>query len=946
VSVAAESRGTSRVWLPAALDRRFEAIVFDWDGTAVPDRKADASRLRGLVEELCALGLELGVVTGTHVANVDGQLAARPAGPGRLYLCVNRGSEVFLAEQDGVRLVHRREATPEEDAALDAAAEATAEALSRRGLRAAIVSQRLNRRKIDLIPEREWEDPPKARIAELLEAVEERLRSVGLSGLREAVELARGAALAAGLADPRVTSDAKHVEIGLTDKTDSARWLLGELARRGIGPGLVLVAGDEFGQLGGLPGSDSLLLVPESTRTTAVSVGVEPTGSPAGVIALGGGPEQFLALLEDQLERRRRGDVPELDGDPAWTLAVEGLDPRLERVHESLLTLADGRLGTRGAPLLAHPDAEPGVLANVYVGSGAETELARCPNWAALRGQLPAEPPLSRQLDLRAGLLRQEGAVEALQLSSLARSGTVAMRVRGDGRRLPPSGRSLREENGIKAAFADERRNGAFERIGAYGESEPGARAALQAAEEVGFETLLGEHREAWSNRWEMADVVIEGDPELQLAVRFALFHLMASVADEGEAPVGARALSGSAYRGHVFWDSDVFVLPFLAATHPASARAMLEYRIRRLPAARDAATRLGRAGARFPWESAADGFDVTPTHAHLPTGEIARIRTGELEEHIVADVAWAAACYLDWTGDEAFASGPGRELLVETARYWASRVRYDRQGRAHILGVIGPDEYHEPVDDNAFTNVMARWNLKRAGAVTDSEIERRAWLELADALVDGYDAMSGLYEQFAGFFRLEPLVIAELAPRRPIAADLLLGHERTAGAQVLKQADVLMLHHLVPEEVAPRSFLPNLDFYEPRTAHGSSLSPAVHAGLLARAGRFRDALRALRIAASIDLDDLTDSTASGLHLATMGGLWQALVFGFAGVRPRGDALVVDPRLPPEWAALELRIRFRGLPLRLRIDREGVELDAPPALVLRPRDDHWEVVFT
>jgi trehalose/maltose hydrolase-like predicted phosphorylase len=370
----------------------------------------------------------------------------------------------------------------------------------------------------------------------------------------------------------------------------------------------------------------------------------------------------------------------------------------------------------------------------------------------------------------------------------------------------------------------------------------------------------------------------------------------------------------------------------------------MLEYRLRRLDAARDAAVRLGYAGARFPWESAEDGFDVTPALAHLPTGEIARIRTGEAEEHITADVAWAAATYVDWTGDEDFARGPARELFVETARYWASRVRFV-DGRAHIFSVIGPDEYHEPVDDNAFTNVMARWNLRRGADLVESAGERSSWLAIADALVDGYDPMSGLYEQFAGFFRLEPLVIADVAPRRPIAADLLLGRERTVAAQVLKQADVLMLHQLVPDEVAPGSLLPNLDFYEPRTAHGSSLSPAIHAGLFARAGRFREALRALRIAARIDLDDLTGSTASGVHLATMGGLWQALVFGFAGVSPRGNTLIVDPRLPPDWGALELCLSFRGSPLRLRIHRGGVELDAGDELELRPRDGIWEVVF-
>ena len=944
MSVAAGARGGRRT-TPAELDRRFEAIVFDWDGTAVPDRAADASFLRELVEDLCAAGMHLCVVTGTHVGNVGGQLNARPAGPGQLILCVNRGSEVFRADGDGLHVVYRREASPVEDAALDAAAEATVEALARRGVPAEIVSERLNRRKIDLIPEPKWADPPKARIAELLEAVEERLRYAGLAGIREAVTLATEAARNAGLADPRVTSDAKHVEIGLTDKADSSRWVYDHLRRIGIGSGLVLVAGDEFGPLGGLPGSDSYLLVPEWARATAISVGAEPTGTPAEVLAVGGGPARFLAFLGDQLERRRRGDVPDIDSDPAWTLAIEGFDPELERVHESLITLADGRIGTRGAPLLAHTAAEPGVLASwAYVGEGAASELAAGADWTALPARLDGAPVLRRALDLRTGVLRHDGPVGALLFSSLARPATVAMRAHAAARRLPASQVRVLDAPAVTAVLADRRQGGRLERLGAYGADEPEARAALAEAEEHGFEQLLAEHREAWSRRWETADIVIEGDPELQLALRLALFHLMASVASEGEAPVGARGLSGPGYRGHVFWDSDVFVLPFLAATHPPAARAMLEYRLRRLDAACTAAAGLGYSGARFPWESGATGLDITPSHARLPTGEIARIRTGESEEHITADVAWAASTYVGWTGDDVFAAGPARELIVETARYWASRVRFVG-GRAHIYGVIGPDEYHEPVDDNAFTNVMARWNLKRAAELDGDEAERARWLEIADALVDGYDPMSGRYEQFAGFFRLEPLVIADVAPQRPIAADLLLGRERTAGAQVLKQADVLMLHQLVPHEVAPDSLLPNLDFYEPRTAHGSSLSPAIHAGLLARAGRFREALKALRIAARIDLDDLTASTASGVHLATMGGLWQALVFGFAGIRPRADALVVDPRLPPDWGALEVNLRFRGSPLRLRLDRTGVELRAGPELAIHRRDGFWEVVF-
>jgi trehalose/maltose hydrolase-like predicted phosphorylase len=929
--------------LPAALDRRFEAVVFDWDGTAVPDRNADARELRALVEELCLRGLDLIVVTGTNVGNVDGQLRARPQGPGRLILCVNRGSEVYAAGPDGVDVLYRREATPEEDAALEAAAQAAVAELGRRGLLAQVVSQRLNRRKVDLIPLDEWADPPKARTAELLAAVQHRFREAGLAGLGDAVEVALAAARAAGLPDPRVTSDAKHVEIGLTDKADSARWALAELARRGVGPRLVLVAGDEFGSLGGLPGSDSHLLVPEAARATVVSVGAEPAGTPAGTLSLGGGPARFLDVLADQLERRRRRAVPELDEDPGWTLTVDGIDPRVERVHESLLTLADGRLGTRGAPLFDDPAAEPGVvLTGVYTGEGAATRLAPCPDWTRLSVALRPRSRIRRKLDLRTGLLREEGPLTSVRFSSLARPGVVALRAETHGATIRRSPRP-RPGSPVAAVFRNRRYGQVFERLGSYDVELEAARAALPEAAEAGFERLLREQREAWALRWEAADVVLEGDPELQRAIRFALFHLMASVADRGEAAVGARGLSGPAYSGHVFWDSDVFVLPFFAATHPAAARAMLEYRIRRLPAAREAARAIGCAGARYPWESAADGRDVTPSSARLASGELVRIRTGELEEHIVGDVAWAAACYLDWTGDDDFAAGPGRELFVETARYWASRIRLGHHGHGHIYGVIGPDEYHEPVDDNAFTNVLARWNLRYAAALPGVDhAERTRWLELADALVDGYDDASGIYEQFAGFYDLEPLVIEEIAPRRPVAADLLFGAERTEGAQVVKQADVLMLHHLLPDEVAPGSLVPNLDFYEPRTAHGSSLSPAVHASVLARAGRYRAALAALRIASRLDLDDLTGSTAGGLHMAAMGGLWQALAFGFAGIRPRGELLRVEPRLPTEWNALELALCFHDRPLRLRIDRSGVTA-APDSWAAERLDDHWEV---
>jgi trehalose/maltose hydrolase-like predicted phosphorylase len=367
----------------------------------------------------------------------------------------------------------------------------------------------------------------------------------------------------------------------------------------------------------------------------------------------------------------------------------------------------------------------------------------------------------------------------------------------------------------------------------------------------------------------------------------------------------------------------------------------MLEYRIRRLAVARANARAEGRAGARFPWESAASGVDVTPTIGRDRTGHDVPIRTGLAEVHIVGDIAWAASCYAGWSGDAAFTRGPGRELLVETARYWASRIHLDHTGPAHLYGVIGPDEYHEPVDDNAFTNVLARWNLRTAAAwaadARDATVpgeERERWLSLANALVDGFDAGTGVYEQFAGFDRLEPLRIADVAPRRPITADLLLGRERVAGAQVVKQADVLMLHHLLPDEVAPGSLAANLDFYEPRTAHGSSLSPGIHASLLARAGRAEAALELLRIAAAIDVDDLSRTTSGGAHLAAMGSVWQALAFGVAGLHPLGGTLALDPHLPPSWRALELNLQHHGVAIRARIEPEVVAVVADGPVVL------------
>ena len=674
-----------------------------------------------------------------------------------------------------------------------------------------------------------------------------------------------------------------------------------------------------------------------------------------------------------------------------------------EAAYAAVLELGDGLVGVAGAPVVEHRAARPGVRApGIFHGEGAESKLLPLPDCTRLELAHRRGIRIERTLDMRAGLLQQRVDDHGRDLSvtsfcSLGRPGTFVMRATGDpallrpgdplclptlaedsrrsespslrARTLEPSGYLTR--SGIDSAKVEARgapggavavarqRVGAgeLERIAAYAidplkmPDERNAQSLLEEAEKIGFRGLVSEQRDAWRRRWESCDIAVESDPQLQLALRLAMFHLTCLISATGEAAVPARGTTSDTYHGHVFWDADVFVLPFAAATNPGAARAMLRYRARRLAAARANAARHGHAGARFPWESAATGEEATPLTRIDHRGDRVDVLTGALEEHVTADVAWAADHYLAWTGDLEFARGDGSALLVDTARYWASRVERDSDGSCHIRGVIGPDEYHEGVDDNAYTNVMARWNLRTAarhvaryGAAVPTR-EVRSWLATADAIVDGYDPQSRLYEQFAGFHELDSLVASEVA-ERPFSAPRVLDYRRTAGSQLIKQTDVLLLHLNVPEETVPGSLGPNLNFYEPRTTHESSLSAGSSAEALARAGRPGDALRWLHESAFIDMPQLRPVPRPGLHTAAMGNTWRAVVLGIMGVRPSEDGLRIDPKLPSEWDEVDLRLRYRGASVRLRASADHVtaqcsrpvrlSLGARPAVTVGP----------
>jgi trehalose/maltose hydrolase-like predicted phosphorylase len=470
-------------------------------------------------------------------------------------------------------------------------------------------------------------------------------------------------------------------------------------------------------------------------------------------------------------------------------------------------------------------------------------------------------------------------------------------------------------------------------------DGDPAARAgaALARSSALGWRAVLSAHEAAWDMRWLASDIVIEGDDELQKALRFAVYHLTSAANPEDErVSIGARALTGDAYFGHVFWDTETYLLPFYTLVWPEAARALLIYRFRTLAGARAKAAHIGCKGALFAWESADTGVETTPEHVVAPDGSIVEILSGKMEHHISADVAYAVWHYWRATGDDDFFLRAGAEILLDTARFWASRAIAEADGRRHIRHVVGPDEYHEDVDDNAFTNMMARWNIACALEVTDllrarwpdraaalrdklalGDDELQDWRDATARIVTGRDPATGLFEQFAGFHALEPL---DLAPYAELAVpiDVTIGRERTQRSQVVKQADVVTLIALLPEEFPGATAETNFRHYEPRCAHGSSLSAAMHALVAARLGDPEMALRYMRETAALDLDP-DPNTAGGVRIAALGGLWQAAILGFAGLDPTGDILAIAPRLPAQWRVLSFRARWKGRSVAIRI---------------------------
>jgi trehalose/maltose hydrolase-like predicted phosphorylase len=499
--------------------------------------------------------------------------------------------------------------------------------------------------------------------------------------------------------------------------------------------------------------------------------------------------------------------------------------------------------------------------------------------------------------------------------------------------------------------------------------------AHLQNVLGQGVRPALHRHVAAWNSRWSRADVTIAGDQDAQRAIRFACYHLISAAnPDDEHVSIGAKALTGSAYKGHVFWDTEIFLLPFYTLTDPPSARALLMYRFHTLAAARDKAQRAGYRGALYAWESADTGEDVTPPYAITPIGGLTPVLTGVQAHHISADVAYAVWQYWQATGDDAFLCDAGAEILMETARFWASRARAETDGKYHIREVIGPDEYHLTVDDNAYTNWIACWNLECAAGAAQllqtsfpecwqrlvlcmqlKDDEPKEWLAIAAMMYRGIDAGNGLIEQFDGYHELAEIDLAQYAPRS-LPIDIILGHERTQGAKIIKQADVVMLLHLLWERIPAAARETNFRYYEPRTEHGSSLSPAMHALIAARLGDMDTALRYFRQAREIDLANNMGNASGGVHIAALGGMWQTIVFGFAGLTLRESGLGFMPHCPAAWHSIRFVLLWRGQKLQVHIEPGAFEAallngtsvpvsvaDMPAVQVDTGRTARWEL---
>ncbi|MCD8019010.1 MAG: glycoside hydrolase family 65 protein [Clostridiales bacterium] len=476
----------------------------------------------------------------------------------------------------------------------------------------------------------------------------------------------------------------------------------------------------------------------------------------------------------------------------------------------------------------------------------------------------------------------------------------------------------------------------------------------VREMESFRYQNIQAQSAEAWEEEvWSQAPITIAGgkDAEMdQFAARFAQYHMRIMVpAHDHRMNIGAKGLSGEGYKGHCFWDTEIFLLPYYIFTNPAIARKLEEYRYLSLPGAHAKAKHNGYQGAMFPWESAwLDDGEVTPEYSDVDilTGKPVKVWSGFIEQHITSDVAFGAWQYAVITGDEEFMDKYGYELIMDTAIFWAFRLEQGDDGAYHINDVVGPDEFREHVNDNAFTNYMAKWNMDKALEYYDLLKEQKP--ELFAALNEklNLEEAHAKWEDGCAHIFLPQPTAENVLPQddrylscRDIDLTKYKEQEHVGGItrdynleqinqiQVSKQADVLVLFFLLEDQFSPEVKAATWKYYEQRTVHDSSLSLSTHAVLACDMGERDMAYDLYKQASMIDLGPFMGSSNAGIHAASFGGSWQCVVYGFGGVRMLGEKLRIHPILPDAWDYLSYTIMWKGQKLRVEVTKKEIQIE-------------------
>lgn len=471
----------------------------------------------------------------------------------------------------------------------------------------------------------------------------------------------------------------------------------------------------------------------------------------------------------------------------------------------------------------------------------------------------------------------------------------------------------------------------------------------LKEVSRIGYDKLLSTSTNHWNKKvWEVAPISItSSEHEDQVAINFAKYHLhVMTPAHDNRMNIGAKGLSGEGYKGHTFWDTEIFMLPYFTYTHPEIARSLLEYRYLGLEGAHRKAKNNGYEGAQFPWESAwIDDGETTPIWgaADIVTGEATKIWSGFIEQHITSDVVYGVNQYVEATGDRDFLENKGYEIIFDTAKFWSSRLEWNtKKERFEINNVIGPDEYKEHVDNNAFTNYTAKWNIQKAISLYDELIKNQPiilekinnkldlnslyleWSEKVDKIYIPSPNDKGIIPQDDSYLNKK---VIDLKPYKESEQVGTLFHqynlEQVNNMQVTKQADVLLLIYLFENLFTEKIKLDNWNYYEPKTMHDSSLSLSTHSTLAADLGELDLSYQLFKKAINIDMGPNMKSSDEGIHAASLGGIWQMIVFGYGGVRALDGKLRIEPHLPKVWENLEFSIFWHSSELKITVMQDN-----------------------